>query len=229
MENFNPNASYAERLKCASESRREHLQACFSGPFYALTSMMGPMNDGPDWPSNAAWLAFGHGDSAGIISDGLSDPWTNTKLSSNGLGLEVFVNSPDVVFLKDNPMAIADTWLFPMIAEISHTLAMYPRLCDKLRAGNLLSLRFNIEHIKDGRGLVGVLLHIPPKMRSLPMAQGEVSLVAATLLTTEELRWLVGKGDGGRAQLHHLLNEMGVGQLSLAHRDSVLPSSVEEV
>lgn len=216
-------ASYAERLERAASGRRECLSQLLGSPLFSLTSMMGPMSEGPEWPSDAAWQAFAWDGCGGIVSDGLSDPWIELARSPTGLGLEVMVVSPDVAFQTANPMAIADTWLFPMTAEISHTLAMYPRLCDSLLRGQPLSLRFNIEHIKDGRGLVGALLHIPPAYRDLPLSGSSFSLVAATLLTPEELRWLAGKGEAGRRALLADLYDRGVGWRSLIHRPSCLP------
>lgn len=216
--------NYGERLEKASQSRHLAIRSRFDSEVFSLTSMMGPMNDGPEWPSDASWLVLKHGDSPCIISDGLSDPWVERDRPETGLGLEVFVESPDIQLPEgETMMAAADTWLFPMTAEISHTLASYPRLCDKLLAGEPLSLRFNIEHIKDGRGLVGALLHQPRTFPStLETALGEVALVAATLLTTDELRWLAGRGETGRRELLDRLYEAEVGYRSLSQRASVV-------
>ncbi len=126
--------SYGERLEIASRSRHAALSLAFKSRLFALTSLMGPISDGPEWPSDASWLTFPHGDCACIISDGLSDPWVERDRPETGLGLEIFIETPDVVFDAEAPMAVADTWLFPMTAELSHTLASYPRLCEKLRA-----------------------------------------------------------------------------------------------
>ena len=214
--------SYADRLEQASRSRHQAIENTFNTRLFSLTSLMGPISDGPEWPSDASWLALPHGDCACIISDGLSDPWVERDRLATGLGLEVFVETPDLAFSADAPMAIADTWLFPMTAEISHTLASYPRLCEKLRAGEPLALRFNIEHIKDGRGLVGALLHCSQQLPSLEIAAGKVTLIAATLVTSAELRWLAGRGEAGRRELLAALYQKGVGTRSLPNRASVL-------
>jgi hypothetical protein len=154
----------------------------------------------------------------------LSDPWVERNRPETGLGLEVFIESPDVGVAGDVPLTkLADTWLFPMLAEVSHTLAGYQRLSERLLAGELLSLEFNIDHIKDGRGRVGVLLSMPkafPATFTLP--GGEVRLIAATVLTVDELRYLRGKGDAGRLALAENLQAAGVGHLSLLHRRSVV-------
>lgn len=215
---------YSDRLEKASHSRHESIRQVFNSETFSLTSLMGPI-DGPEWPSDAAWLALHHGDCACIISDGLSDPWVEQTDPDTGLGLEVFIESPDLSFPPDDPMAISDTWLFPMTAEVSHTLASYPRLCQKLLSGEVLTTRFNIEHIKDGRGLVGALLHVPEGLRTgLKTEMGKVVLVAATLLTTEELRWLGGRGESGRNELLAALNSAGIGSKSLVNRASVVGS-----
>ncbi|TVZ41030.1 hypothetical protein P886_0369 [Alteromonadaceae bacterium 2753L.S.0a.02] len=214
--------SYADRLDEACDSRHTSLEKIFNSDFFTLSSLMGPISDGPEWPSDASWLALAHDDCACIISDGLSDPWVDRDRSDSGLGLEVFVESPDVTFSQDAPMAIADTWMFPMTAEISHTLASYPRLCEKLINGEPLSLRFNIEHIKDGRGLVGALLHRPPHLPDIQIANGSAALIAATLIKADELRWLTGRGIEGRRTLMTALYEAGVGSRSILNRPSVV-------
>lgn len=214
---------YVDRLEMAVRSRHEAVRRVFGSEPFALTSLMGPLSDGPAWPSDASWLALEHGDCSCIVSDGLSDPWVERRRPDTGLGLEVFVESTDVPFSPDDPMAISDTWLFPMTAEVSHTLAAYPRLCRKLLDGEVLSYRFNIEHIKDGRGLVGALLHVPESLAAgLFTDMGQVSLVAATLLTVGELRWLQGRGAGGRNELRVLLNDAGIGSRSMPDRPSVI-------
>lgn len=214
--------SYADKLGRAASSRQRAIEQLFNAETYALTSLMGPV-DGPQWPSDAAWLAM-YGNGMGrIMSDGLSDPWVEADRPDTGLGLEVFVASPDVALAQDGSLlSLADTWMFPMTAEISHTLASYQRLCGKLLAGEPLSLRFNIEHIKDGRGLVGALLHIPEDLAQVETAMGSIALVAATLLTTDELCWLVGKGEAGRRELLSRLYESGIDSRSLVNRLSVV-------
>ena len=214
--------SYAERLAQVTRSRHRALEAVLTPPLFSLTSLMGPISDGPDWPSDASWLAARHDDCVCIISDGLADPWVEEDRPSTGLGLEVLVETPELDFPDEAPLVITDTWLFPMTAELSHTLAKYPRLCNKLLTGEPLSLRFNIEHIKDGRGLVGALLHQPPHLPDLQTIAGTVAIVAATLLTSAELRWLAGRGEDGRRELLAKLYEAGIGSRSLAGRKSVV-------
>lgn len=223
-----PNASvtpnYQDRLELISTARHKAIDNLFGSSAFPLTSLMGPMNDGPEWPSDASWLALNHAGNACIISDGLSDPWIEPDRSVTGLELEVFVETPDISAPEEEAlMSLTDRWLFPMTAEISHTLASYPRLCQKLLAGEPLSLRFNIDHVKDGRGLLGVLLHKPQKLPGLMLVPGgQIQLIAATLLTPTELSWLVGKGLEGRQQLMRELYKAGVDHRSVLNRSSVV-------
>lgn len=216
--------TYADRLQMASVARHRAIADIFGSEVAALTSLMGPMSEGPEWPAGAAWVAARHGDNACLVSDGLSDPWVERDKSETGLNLEVFVESPDAALPQEAPLtALADTWMFPLVAEVSHTLAGYPRLCEKLTAGDVLSIEFNIEHIKDGRGRVGALLASP---RTFPaeftMPGGKAKLIAATLLTQSELKFLRGKGDAGRRELAERLNAAGIGHLSWLYRDSLV-------
>ena len=215
--------TYADRLRMASEARQQALALAFDSELALLTSLMGPMSDGPEWPAAAAWLAARRHGNACIISDGLSDPFVERDRPETGLGVEVYLESPDVNLPEDAPLtALADTWLFPTLAEISHTLAGYARLCEKLLAGELLSLEFNIEHIKDGRGRVGALLNLPnAKAEPLNLPGGPVRLVSATLLTPGELRFLRGKGDHGRQELAAQLSAAGYDHVSLLNRPSL--------
>ncbi len=211
--------TYADRLRRVSEARFQALAAYLGAGPQRLTGLMGPMSDGPAWPSAAAWLAARRKDRLWLFSDGLSDPWVERDLPETGLGLEIYIESSDELLTEQQPPeALADTWMFPALAEISHTLAGYPRLCEKLLAGELLSLEFNIEHIKDGRGRVGALLGLPSGVAELNIAAGNVRLIPATLLTPAELRFLRGKGAAGRAALAEKLWSNGIGHLSLLRR-----------
>ena len=215
--------SFADRLRMATEARHLAIGHFFDSELLALTSLMGPMSDGPEWPAGAAWLAARHGSHGCIISDGLSDPWVDRSFGDTGLGLEVFIESPDVVIAGKPLDSLADTWLFPMLAEISHTLAGYAHLCTRLLAGELLSLELNIDHIKDGRGRTGVLLSVADSSAAkLGLPGGEVQLIAVTLLTPVELSYLRGKGEPGRRELADKLKAAGIWQLSVLNRSSVV-------
>lgn len=216
--------TYSDRLNLATQARHQGFQAVFNSELAALTSLMGPMSDGPEWPAGAAWVAARHGDNACIISDGLSDPWVERDKPETGLGLEVFIESPDSGVTADAPLpALVNTWMFPLLAEVSHTLAGYARLAERLLNGELLSLEFNIDHIKDGRGRVGALLSVPRQQTSdIVMPGGAIKLVATTLLTQSELMYLRGKGQTGRFELADRLYQAGIGHLSLLHRPSLV-------
>jgi hypothetical protein len=217
--------TYADRLRMATEARHQAISHILNSELVELTTLMGPMSDGPEWPAGPAWIAARHGDNGCVISDGLSDPWVERDRPETGRGLEVFIESPDSGLAADKPLAsLADTWLFPMTAEISHTLVGNPRLCERLVNGELTSLEFNIEHIKDGRGRVGVLLNLSSDAYSntLSLPGGNIRLVAATLLTVAELRFLRGKAAAGRQELAEKLIAAGIGHLSILNRPSLV-------
>lgn len=216
--------SYADRLNLATQARHEAIKTLFDAEIAALTSLMGPMSDGPEWPAGAAWLAARHGENACIISDGLSDPWVERDKPETGLGIEVFIETPDAGIAVDAALhTLADSWLFPLLAEVSHTLAGYSTLAEKLLRGELLSLEFNIDHIKDGRGRVGALLSIPrDQPATLSMPGGAIKMIATTLLTQAELSYLRGKGQAGRLDLADKLYQAGIGHLSLINRPSLV-------
>lgn len=209
--------SYAERLDSAIKARHQAFEGYFGGPLFSLTSLMGPISDGPAWPSDAAWLACEYEAMACIVTDGLSDPWVEPDRLDNGLGLEVFIATPELKIDPSNPMAIADTWLFPMIAEISHTLASYPRLCSRLINSEPVSLRCNIDHLKDGKGLRSVLLY-PAEHQ---IAHWNTQMVVATILTPVEAQWLVGKSENGRQSLTGAIQQNGVRGASLLRESLV--------
>lgn len=212
--------TYADRLRLVSDSRHAAINAWLETECVSLTSLMGPL-DGPEWPASPAWLAAKTPGQGYIFSDGLSDPWVERDKSETGLGLEVFIQSPDIGVVENLPVAsMADTWLFPAVAEISHTIAGVPSLAKRLVDGELCSLEFNIEHIKDGRGRVGVLFNL--FQHTISTSSGDIKLVAATLLTVTELRYLRGKGAAGRDELAALLRQAGVGHHSLLSRSSVI-------
>ncbi|GAB2195940.1 hypothetical protein [Sessilibacter sp. MAH4] len=215
--------TYINRLQLASSSRLQAIESHFGSRAVSLSSLMGPMGEGPQWPSGASWLAIQHNGNPCIVSDGLSDPYVERNKPENGLGLEVYIEAADLTIPDpSNLESLANRWLFPMIAEISHTLAQYPRLCEKLLNDEPLALTFNIEHIKDGRGLVGALLHNPIEKAQLSTNNGGFKLIAATLLTTEELTFLKGKKETGRKALFEKLKESNILGLTLSARNSVI-------
>lgn len=57
---------------------------------------------------------------------------------------------------------------------------------------------------------------------TISTSSGDIKLVAATLLTVTELRYLRGKGAAGRDELAALLRQAGVGHTSLLARPSVI-------
>ncbi|MEQ1530634.1 MAG: hypothetical protein ABL925_15065, partial [Methylococcales bacterium] len=78
--------TYADRLRLATDARHQAMRNLLGSELVGLTSLMGPMSDGPEWPAGAAWLAARHGNNACIISDGLSDPWVERNKPETGLG-----------------------------------------------------------------------------------------------------------------------------------------------
>jgi hypothetical protein len=214
---------YADRLRRAAQARSEAIEIIGNGTSAALTSLMGPMGEGPEWPAGPAWRAVRRDGRLLIFSDGLSDPWVERDRPENGLGLEVFIDSPQSGLPVEAPLATAaDTWLFPMVAEVSHLIAGRHRLRETLLAGGLLSLEFTIDHLKDGRGRVGALLNVPA--RDVPAAVhlpgGPVRLVAVTLINPDELASLRGGGTAAREQLATKLEAAGIGHLSVPRRES---------
>lgn len=212
---------YADRLQQAAEARRLAIEALVGGESAALTALMGPMGEGPEWPAGAAWRSARRGENLLIVSDGLSDPFVERDRPETGLGLEVFIESPQSGLPANAPLASAtDTWLFPMIAEVSHILAGRHKLRETLLDGGLLSLHFAIDHLKDGRGRVGALLNVKaegmPETIALP--GGPVRLVAVTLLNPDELASLTGGGMEKREELAAKLRAAGVGHWAMPRR-----------
>lgn len=216
---------YSDRLQLAIQYRTQALESLGGGQSAALTSLMGPMGQGPDWPAGAAWRTIRRDGRLLIFSDGLSDPWVERDRPETGLGLEVFIDSPDSGLAVDAPLAqAADTWLFPLIAEVSHLLAGSRRLREAPMESRLASLEFAIDHLKDGRSRVGALLNMPaPDIpASIELPGGPVRLVAVTLLTPDELAFLRQGGAAARESLAAKLAAADIGHLSWPRRASVL-------
>lgn len=137
---------YADRLQQAAKYRTQAIESIGAGHSAALTALMGPMGQGPEWPAGAAWRAIRRDGRLLIFSDGLSDPWVERDQPETGLGLEVFIESPDPGLAGDAPLAdAADTWLFPMVAEVSHLMAGRQRLREAPPDSGLSSLEFAID------------------------------------------------------------------------------------
>lgn len=214
---------YPDRLRLAAEARTAAIDALADQPGVALTSLLGPLGEGPEWPAGPAWRAIRREGRVLIFSDGLSDPWVDRKLPETGLGLEVFVDSPASGLDAAAPLVNAvDTWLFPMIAEVSHLLAGRNAIRGNMIGGGLGSLEFAIDHLKDGLGHRGALLN--PRPASMPatiqLPGGSVGLVAVTLLMPAELLFL--RRGGSREELAERLSRAGVGHWSLPCREPVV-------
>jgi hypothetical protein len=216
---------YSDRLLQAEKARTAALNELGGGASTALTSLLGPMGEGPEWPAGPAWRALRRNGRVLVFSDGLSDPFVERDRPETGLGLEVYIDSPESGLPDNAPLdAAADTWIFPAIAEVSHTLAGHHRLRDSLLGGGLLSMEFTIDHLKDGRGRLGALLNVPAEdvPAAIVLPGGEVRLVAVTLLMPEELTFLRTLGASGRGELAVRLKAAGIGHLSLPSRASVI-------
>jgi hypothetical protein len=213
---------YADRLRLAAEARAAAVDGLADGPGVALTSLLGPLGEGPEWPAGPAWRAIRREGRVLIFSDGLSDPWVDRKLPETGLGLEVYVDSPASGLAAGAPLVNAvDTWLFPMIAEVSHLLAGRSTIRSSLLGGGLGSLEFMIDHLKDGLGHRGALLNPGPDgmPATILLPGGQVGLVAVTLLMPSELLYL--RRGGSREELARRLRQAGVGHWSLPNREAV--------
>jgi hypothetical protein len=222
--------TYDDKLSNAAQTRLAVYATMGEPSQDVLAPLVGPLlTGGPAWPSRPAWRAIRRKKTIILASDALSDPWEEKK--GAGYELEVFMEGPGNLLPEGAPLTtLAGTWLYSAVAEISNTVARHGGvrgLLDELGAisvevdGGEFPKRLHSQH-----GRVGVLLGVPA--RGLPdriqYSKGEdARLVAITLLTPDELEWIVDEGESARAAIVKALAESPTGHQSILDRPSVRP------
>lgn len=158
---------------------------------------------GPTWPDlRQAWRVIRNGTNTIVISDGLSDPFSDDEEPSAGFGIEVLAETPDRM-----PKQLQASWLFDLVYQVSQQCAAHGGVRDLIDELGLLSLELPmsdaLQPVATANNRAGVLLGLEsPDLRSeFSLPAGSVRVVTAKLLWPSELDYAASKGKAGREKL----------------------------
>jgi hypothetical protein len=196
---------------------------------YVLGHLINPtFMGGPEWPAlRQAFKVARRPNATLIASDGLADPFDDgSRLDRNGFGLEVYSIAGEHF---DAPQA---SWLFALVWAFAQQVASHGGIVELLDELELLSTElFDIPipaphaaRFVNEEGRVGALvgLETPGVPHEIAGPLSPIRLVNLTLLTLEELAFVVEGGDAARLELAKLIRAAGHDGASSLTRASVI-------
>jgi hypothetical protein len=178
---------------------------------------------GPLWPdTRQGWRVIRRQAQTIILSDGLSDPFSDDPEPNPGFGLEVLAETSDPL-----PVPLQATWLFDLVYQVSQQCAFHGgvrELIDRLGLVSLeLPLTAALQPVATVNDKAGVLLGtLPPGDPSgFEVPGGSVRIVTAKLLWPRELEFAASGGKAAREELARRFAADGT-----LHRSSLMRRSV---
>lgn len=189
-----------------------------------LAPLMNPtFMGGPRWPHlRQAWRVVRRAASTLIISDGLSDPFSDDPDPNPGFALEVLAETPDQL-----PEHIQGTWLFDLVYLVSQQCAAHGGVRDLIDELGVVSLELpasdEFKPLATPHDTVGVLLGLLPDdfPTEFDLPGGVIRVVTAKILWPTELSYVVTNGQAGRDDLVKRFTADGT-----HHRSSLLRKPV---
>jgi hypothetical protein len=169
-----------------------------------LAPLMNPtFMGGPSWPDlRQAWRVVRRGAHTLIISDGLSDPFSDDPKPNPGFALEVLAETPDAL-----PERLPGTWLFELVYLVSQQCAAHGGVRELIEELGVVSLELPasdvFQAVATPHGTAGVLLGLPSAdfATEFDLPGGQIRVVPAKLLWPSELNHAVSNGQAGRDDL----------------------------
>jgi hypothetical protein len=179
---------------------------------------------GPMWPDlRQAWRVVRRGKNTIVISDGLSDPFSDEPEPGAGFGLEVLAETADPM-----PEQLQASWLFDLVYQVSQQCASHGGVRDLIDKLGLLSLELPmsevLQPVATSNNRAGVLLGLaPPDMDTeFDLPGGSVRVVTAKLLWPSELDYAASNGKAGREALAKRFAANGTHHQSSMSRKAVV-------
>jgi hypothetical protein len=169
-----------------------------------LAPLMNPsFMGGPIWPDlRQAWRVVRSGPYTIVMSDGLSDPFSDEAEPNIGFGLEVLAETPDAM-----PEPLQASWLFDLVYQVSQQCAGHGGVRELIDELGLLSLELpvseGLQPAATSNNRVGVILGVatPGKQTEFTLPGGTVRVLTAKVLWPSELDYVVSNGEAGREEL----------------------------
>lgn len=198
-------ADHEQRFKEACVARDQFARALGAVDSDVLAPLLNPERflNGPIWPAHRqAWRTIRRPGSTIILSDGLSDPFPEVAEPNVGFGLEVLVESSDVL-----PLALQRSWLFDLVHGVSQQCADHGGIREMIERLGIISLELPMADELPGmlneHGRAGVLLGIsPPDLeQEFSTPGGSVRIITVKLLWSSELHYIISGGKAARNDL----------------------------
>ena len=186
-------------------------------------------NGAPAWPTTRqAFRTVRPAESLIIASDGLSDPFVDTDLQVAGFECEVYIESPDLAGASFAD--IRSSWQFDLIETLARNVANFGGIQAPIKQYGIFSMELPAPQTMPTqwvtqRGTVGALINVTVLDRPSYCEfgeEGEIRLVALTILLPDETDYVVAGGTETRAEIAQRLIAAGTGLTSPANRRSVL-------
>jgi len=178
---------------------------------------------GPDWPNlRQAWRVIRSESSTFVMSDGLSDPFSDEGSENVGFGIEILVETSDPM-----PQELQSSWLFNLAYEVSQQCADHGGIRSLIAQHGTLSLELQVDDsiafAETSNETVGVLLGLssPGTPSSITISGREIYVVTAKLLWPTELDFVVSNGAKGRSELAKRFAESGQHHISSVSRHAL--------
>jgi hypothetical protein len=172
--------------------------ADFLAPLINPSFMGGPM-----WPDlRQAWRVIRTAKSTIVLSDGLSDPFSDDEAENVGFGVEIVAESCDQM-----PPQMQSNWLFDLVYHVSQQCAGHGGVHDLIEQFGLLSLELpmcdSLLAVATNNDTAGVLLGMesPSIPSQVYLPGGSVRIITAKLLWPTELEYAATNGKAGREEL----------------------------
>jgi hypothetical protein len=158
---------------------------------------------GPMWPDlRQAWRVVRRGAYTIVLSDGLSDPFSDETEPNAWFGIEVLAETADPM-----PEQLQASWLFDLVYQVSQQCAAHGGVRNLIDELGLLSLELPmsafLQAVATPNNRAGVLLGVtaPDIQTEFTLPGGSVRVVTAKLLWPSELEHAASKGKPGREDL----------------------------
>jgi hypothetical protein len=170
---------------------------------YVLAPALNPaLMGGPSWPAmRQGYRQIAKPTGFILATDGLSDPFDDGTGPTHGFGIELLIESDEILGNAQG------TWLIQAITQLAANAADHGGLRDLMVELGLLSIELSDVEVPakflSPEGRVGFMLMQPgpPLPTRVEHAGGDAMLIAAKLLTAAELAHVVEFGEEGRRDL----------------------------
>jgi hypothetical protein len=207
------------------EARNGYLRQLGEVDPLVLAPLINPaFRGGPRWPDlRQAFGVVRRADRTIVVSDGLSDPFSDDPDPNVGFGIEVLLETADPI-----EGSVQNDWPFWVVYDVAQQAAAHGGFRELIDELDVLSMeiraRFGPDELATPQGRLGLLLgvHPPDFPAEWHLPAGTVKVVTVKVLHPSELSVAVEEGSAGRERLRDLFAADGSYHLSSGERPPAL-------